>query len=272
MSTALFDIGGTKTRVSITRNGTTFRRALVYPTPRHYRQGIQQLDNAIRTIADGWKISRIIGSIAAPLDTKHTKTIAAANLSNWFGFPITADLHHRFQVPVRLENDAALAGLGEATRGAGRGYRIVAYLTLSTGVGGVRIVRQSIDDSAVGFEPGNIVVSQTKDKVIQLDTLISGAGLSRRYRQAPELLKGRAVWRELEHNLALGLTTVTALWSPHIIVLGGAIGRSPQLQLKNVRSIVRRTLLHLPEPPKIVKGTLGDVAGLWGAMALLKKG
>lgn len=53
-----------------------------------------------------------------------------------------------------LANDADLVGLGEAVYGAGKGYKVVAYFTVSTGVGGARIVNKRIDKGVFSFEPG----------------------------------------------------------------------------------------------------------------------
>ena len=57
-----------------------------------------------------------------------------------------------------LANDSDLDGLGEATVGAGKGFNIVAYITVSTGIGGVRIVGGKIDVSTYGFEPGHQII------------------------------------------------------------------------------------------------------------------
>src|SRR6185436_9338463 len=56
-----------------------------------------------------------------------------------------SELNKLFNCPVYLENDAALCGLGEASVGAGQGSKIMVYLTISTGVGGARIVGGKID-------------------------------------------------------------------------------------------------------------------------------
>jgi glucokinase len=270
MTTALFDIGGTVTRVAVSRDGRTFHRPLVYETPKNYAIGLRTLTTAIREQTDGWRVRRIIGGIAAPLNVDHTMTIVPSNLSGWCKKPFVADLRRIFRATVRLENDAALGGLGEATVGAGKGKSIVAYLAIGTGVGGARIVDQRIDASAFGFEPGNMVVSQQHGFDVTIESLLSGASLEKKFRQPLAQIRDRRVWRELEHRLAVGVSNIVVTWSPHVVVLGGSVGRSPQLQLKNVRAIVRRTVTKVPNLPHIVRGTLGDTAGLWGALALLK--
>lgn len=267
MSTALFDIGGTKTRVTISRNGRSFRRPIIYGTPRHYAEGIRQLVDAIRQAADGWKVSRLVGCIAAPLNADHTHTVHGSFLEGWYERPLAADLRRRFHVAVFLENDAAVAGLGEATYGAGRGHGIVGYLTVSTGVGGVRIVDGRIDHATFGFEPGHMVSDVDHRSAVTLEHMISGLSLGRRHKQPAEDINDRRVWRDVERSLAYGLTNLAVLWSPTVIVLGGGVGQSQHLRLNNVRAIFRRTLKVFHSPPRIVRGTLGDSSGLWGALA-----
>lgn len=271
MSTALFDIGGTKTRVTVSRNGRTFRKPIAYATPRHYAEGLRQLVDAIRVANDGWKVSRLVGCIAAPLDPKHTRTVHASNLPDWLGSPLRDDVRRHFQAPVHLENDAALAGLGEAHHGAGKGKDIVAYVTLGTGFGGVRIVDGMIDSSAFGFEPGYMTVGDPAARGMTIEQLISGSGLSRRFHTDTQYLTKPAIWREAEQLLALALVNVAVLWSPNVIVIGGTIGRSTRIRLSVVRKIFRQQLHVFHAPPTIVRSQLGDAAGLYGGLALLRK-
>jgi predicted NBD/HSP70 family sugar kinase len=50
--------------------------------------------------------------------------------------------------PARLESCAELAEMGRT----GKGPAIIAYITISTGVNGVRIVDGEIDRATYGFE------------------------------------------------------------------------------------------------------------------------
>src|SRR6478735_2178279 len=56
-------------------------------------------------------------------------------LPAWVGVPVAAAMTERLGVPVFADNDANLGALAEVTFGAGRGYREVAYLKLSSGIG-----------------------------------------------------------------------------------------------------------------------------------------
>ena len=114
--------------------------------------------------------------------------------------------------PLYLENDAALAGLGEATLGAGRGRDIVAYLTISTGVGGVRIVDGKIDRKAVGFEPGQQIINFADNESQTLEANVSGQALQKKYGIKPHDLTDQKIWQEVARTLAYGIYNTILHW------------------------------------------------------------
>ena len=65
--------------------------------------------------------------------------------------PLRALLSERLNRPVRVENDATAAAIGELQYGAGRGTRNFAFVTVSTGVGGGLIVNGAPVTSASGL-------------------------------------------------------------------------------------------------------------------------
>jgi len=56
------------------------------------------------------------------------------------GFDLNHWSQETFGIPLRLENDARLALLGEAYAGAARGFTDVVMMTLGTGIGGVAMI------------------------------------------------------------------------------------------------------------------------------------
>ena len=81
-----------------------------------------------------------------------------------------------------IANDTAVVGLGEAHRGAGIGYNIVTYITVSTGVGGTRIVDGRIDRRIYGFEPGH--------QTIDIDNSVWEGSASGQLEDLPALDRG----------------------------------------------------------------------------------
>ena len=274
----LFDIGGTKIRVAGSTDLQSFGQPIKFETPHTYHDGMEALMRAIDTVREGRKIIAIAGGIRGPLNHEKTKIISETTLKDWVGRPLVDTLKKRFETSVYLENDTAIVGLGEAIYGAGKGYEIVAYHTVSTGVGGVRIVRQHIDVSSVGFEPGHqeldIDRSILGHKVEHtLENLVSGASLEKRRGVKPyEIDQSDSVWKELAGYLAFGIENTILYWSPHIIVLGGSmiVGDPRILLTDKVTQVHERLGDFLPCPP-IVDAILTDEGGLYGAMALLEQ-
>src|SRR5690606_34408516 len=71
-----------------------------------------------------------------PLDPVKGVVLQTPNLRGWRKVPVAATLRRLTGLPTHLENDARCAAWGEFVRGAGRGCRDMALLTLGTGVGG----------------------------------------------------------------------------------------------------------------------------------------
>ena len=94
---------------------------------------------------------RAIGvSVPGPIDASKGILLNPPNLPGWRDVPIVERLSAAFDVEIRLENDANAAALAEWHYGAGRGARNLAYLTMSTGIGGGLIVEGRLHRGAFG--------------------------------------------------------------------------------------------------------------------------
>lgn len=268
----LFDIGGTKLRVSASFDGKRIEYPLTLSTPDAFSDGIQLLEETIIQVSQGRAIKGIAGGIAGPLDKAKTKLLNAPNLPDWINKPLKEMLEDKLKVPVLLENDAALAGLGEANFGAAKDLSVIAYLTISTGVGGVRIIDGKVERNDYGFEPGHQMLCPDGPLCLgckrkgHLEALIGGASLLRRYGKKPEELSDQKVWDDVAYWLALGLNNVLVFWSPDIIVLGGSL--MEKIDLNMVKIYLREWCQIYPELPSIARATLRE-SGLYGGLALL---
>ncbi len=267
----IFDIGGTKMRVAAVPEPLpekiSERDVNVAETPAAFDEGVRALAALIRQAAGGEAIRCLAGGIAGVMD-KDGVLFRSPNLAGWEGHSLRAELERLFPAPVRVENDADLAALGEARSGAGRGHRIVAYLTVSTGVGGSLVVDGNVAPKAVGFEPGHMVLGA---KGTFLEHLIGGRATEERLGRKPqEIPAGDKLWDEYARTLAYGLHNLAVLWSPDIIVLGGAmILREPGIPLQKTSTYFRESVARIfPEPPELKRAELGSISGLYGALML----
>jgi glucokinase len=86
----------------------------------------------------GIEVSALRGvgvSAPGPLDPASGVLLDPPNLPGWREVPIRRLLEGQLGLPVQVENDANAAALAEHRFGAGRGFRHLAFLTMSTGVG-----------------------------------------------------------------------------------------------------------------------------------------
>tara|TARA_Y100000310_G_scaffold191145_1_gene191148 strand:+ start:3981 stop:4823 length:843 start_codon:yes stop_codon:yes gene_type:complete len=273
----VFDIGGTKTRIVVSEDGFSFKKPIVFRTEQDFANQKKKLKEATASLIQDRRINSVAGGIAGPLNKGKNKLINSPHIPGYVGIDLVDELEDVFDAPVYLENDSAIVGLGEATAGAGRGYNIVAYITVSTGVGGARIVDGKIDNKTIGFEPGHQIINFDGPKCLScdgtghLEYYISGNSLERKFNKKPYDIHDASVWEREARILAIGLHNIIVLWSPDCIVLGGSmIVGNPGIDVAHVERHLKNTTHIFPELPKIKEAELKDVGGLHGALAHIK--
>lgn len=275
----LFDIGGTNMRVAFSRDGMNFEEPKIIPTPKDFDAGMRAIKNLATELSHGEKFIAAGGGIAGALSRDRSVFLNGPHLAGWNGKPIKKALEDALGAPVFIENDTAIVGLGEAVAGAGKEHEIVAYMTVSTGVGGVRIVGKKIDVSRMGFEPGHQIIdadaSLCKTSVcgtgFDLEGAVSGTAVALRYGKKPYEITDTAFWEEMARVLAYGLNNTIVHWSPDIVVVGGSMMKEIGIPIDRVRAHLRGILHIYPELPLIEHSTLGDLGGLHGALAYIKQ-
>lgn len=247
----VFDIGGTNTRIAVSEDGKNLGAIKTFPTQQDFESQIQQISQLTHELTNGQKIEAAAGGVAGVLDKEKNALLSSPHLESWSHKPLKEELETIFDAPVYLENDAHLGGLGEAVFGAGKGYSIVAFITIGTGVGGVRIVNGKIDAYSQGFEPGHQIIEANNT----LEKYIAGS-----YLQEP------VNWDEVARNLAIGLNNTIVHWSPDIVVLGGTVGL--KIPLDQVKQNLAADL-KIFTPPPVIYSSLSDNNGLYGSLALI---
>src|SRR5213080_1717668 len=101
------------------------------------------------------------------------------NLPGWTAVPLRDILAERTGLTIELGNDANAAALGEWLYGAGRGRRNLAYVTVSTGIGGGIIAdgRLLLGYRGAAAEVGNQIIDAGSRAF--WEDLASGTGLAR---------------------------------------------------------------------------------------------
>ncbi len=270
----LLDIGGSKTRLSVSFDGASFVEPQIFETPPDFDQGTAKIITVGKTLLKEARPSLLVGGVAGPLNLEKSVTFAPPNLPGWKGKPLKEKLSQYFECPVLLENDTALVGLGEAIFGAGKDFSPLAYLTVSTGVNGVKIVNGKIDENYLGFEIGHQIIdfdhstSIGSSKIGELEDFISGREIEKRFGKKPEEINDPKIWEEITYYLSIFVYNTILYWSPKATVLGGSIiGR---ISLDLLRENLSKMLKIFPLLPEIKKCQLGETGGLYGGLAYAK--
>jgi predicted NBD/HSP70 family sugar kinase len=268
MVTIIADIGGTKTRIATT--SSELLSPVRIDTSQSYAEGLATLVRIARELSNGQPIEQFIAGVPGVLDTEHHMLLNAPHLQGWNGMSLVDDLQQQLGCSVVLQNDTALVGLGEAHYGSGRGSRIMMYLTISTGVNGVRIVDGHIDTSAQGFEVGGQYLSHG-DILETFEELVSGTSIERRHGKRPkELGMDSPVWEDLARITAIGIHNTILEWSPDTVVLGGSMFNTIGINVDRVRAHLTEIMHKFLSIPRIEHSALKDDGGLYGGLALSK--
>lgn len=269
------DLGRSTTRVASTTDLQKIYKIEKFPTDTNFEKQVKLITDAVYDVADNDHINGVALGVPGVLDHKSKKFVVSAN------YPVLNGLAFNSLLPESIknsklvvENDAVLGGLGEAYFGAGKDFDVIAYLTLSTGVGGTRIEKFKEDYSFIMSEPGHHVISES-DKVADksgifgtLETFCSGTYFEMRYKDKPTNIKHDKVWKEYAKHLSSGLINVCAFWKPQVIVLGGGVSTNFDSFYPYVMEELAKQSFF--EIPPVVKSELGDDAGVYGGFVLLK--
>jgi predicted NBD/HSP70 family sugar kinase len=268
-------------RVATSKNGKTIHEFRVVPTPKDYEEGMVKFAQLVREARNGMQISSCAGGITGMLNKNKDRLYKSPHLISWAAQPIKERMSEIVESEVHLENDSAMVGLGEAVFGAGKGYKIVAFLTISTGIGGVRIVDGKIDVGVFGFEPGHQIIDadgsinpyfksdETGNTKGELESLASGSAIMKRWGKLPIEIADEGIWEHIHWVLAQGVCNSVLHWSPEVLVLGGGVMESEKIRIEKIRVYLNEVLKIFPERPRLVNAQLGDLGGLYGSTAYL---
>lgn len=213
------DIGGTKTLVTCFDKDGALREQLRFLTPRDYRLFIRQI---AKSVADLSTKNFVAAGVALPglIDREHGTGVAFGNLP-WHDVSVAKDIERIAQCPVFIENDANLAGLSEAELLQDE-FSKVLYVTISTGIGTGVIVDQQIDPNFADSEGGHIILEHHGRRQMW-EKFASGSAIVRRFGKRAQDINDAKTWRIIARDIATGLTDLSAVIQPEVIVLGGGV-------------------------------------------------
>jgi glucokinase len=279
MSTLAIDIGGTKFSMAVFEAAQIRVRAS-RGTDR--TGGREWMLEQISSIAAEWKqryhFDRCGIGFGGPVQFEKQRVALSTHVGGWSDFDLPKYLEPALGLLPRMDNDANAGVLGEGVYGAGRGYRPLFYMTLSTGIGGgILTSGESIYrgiDSYAG-ELGHIAIRPDGPECLCgwhgcFERMCGGLWLERDYgKTAEELVRDAAFVERYVVDLAMGMKAAIMLLNPARIVVGGGISKAGEALFAPLRKELRRQITNWSRARiDVVPAELGDDSVLYGAMAL----
>lgn len=288
------DIGGTATKIGIVAaDGTIIRRAKIptsadgdpIPLVNSIAATLRPMLDA--TAAEGQSVSGAGVSVAGFLDGAHDAMIDNANLTALRGFPLRRALEERLALDCRLEVDSNAAVVAEYRHGAGRGARRLLSVTVGTGLGGGVMIGGKLlrFNGECAGDLGHIILDPAGRRCTCgaqgcLEAIVCSAALSERAggraihdviggarqgeQSAVDALAATGWW------LGLGLASLSPIFAPETIVVGGGIGAAGELLMEPTRASYRaHATSEFRERVQIVGSSLEGWEGMVGAASLL---
>lgn len=306
------DLGGTKVAVGAVSSEGRLAGRIDAPTRSDIpaQESLAAIAELVRrALADSGMTATDLNGIGfgapGPLDPVKGVIHFAPNL-NWREVAVKAFFEAEFPgVPVRLQNDANAAALGELSFGAGRGFEHFIYVTVSTGIGGGLILNSQLYDGATGGagEVGHMTVDYGGPlcgcgRRGCLEALASGTAIARMARErvrggaGGELARisesditaatvglaarqGDPVAREVLETaftqLGRGLANLVNLLNPQALAGGGGVTALWDI----MEPVIRRELsagcvVGFADALVLRKAELGANVGVYGAAALFR--
>ena len=245
--------------------------------------------------------------VPGPVEFQSGRPVAPPIMHGWDGYPIRERFATRYGAPVWVDNDVNVLALGEWRAGVAMGHANVVVVKLGSGIGaGIvslgRLHRgaqgsagdighiQVVDDASIVCRCGNVGC---------LEAVAGGEALGRageaaaRANRSPGLgvaldQRGTVTGQDVARAASFGdpvalamlaeagrqvgavLASVVNFFNPSLIVIGGGLANSPDQLLASIRAAIYRRSLPLATRELLIqRSSLGGLAGVIGASAMV---
>ena len=220
------------------------------------------------------------------------------NIKNWCNTEIKKELEEIYNLKTTVINDANSMVIGEQWIGKAKNYKNIIGITIGTGVGGGIIVNSNVllENIGIAGELGHFSINSNGkvctcgnigcyEQYASMTALIKN--VKEKYSDIGKLsiskdeINGKYIFDELEkgnkelasvvinwiEDIGKGLVSLTHIFNPEIIIIGGAVSKQEKLFIKPVRSyVLSHVMQKFGENLKVEAAELENSAGLVGAV------
>ena len=247
---------------------------------------------------------KIIGigvGVPGPVDFNGT-VFGCVNLG-WGEKNIKEELTNLLKLPVKVENDANLAALGEMWQGAGKDYKNLALITIGTGIGGGIVANGKILSGRNGgsgeighltiridekelcscgktgcveqYGSATAMVKIAKDRIEKIDgikTDLFAEGLTAKtiFEEAKKRdLLALEIVEEMGKAIGMALSHVAGIFAPDIILVGGGVAKAGTIVIDAIQKYYEKYVFYVAKDAPIKLGSLGNDAGIYGGTKMV---
>jgi glucokinase len=221
----------------------------------------------------------------------------ADNLDCWMDVHLAEIFSDEFNLPVLVDNDANVMGLGEAVYGAAKDCTDVIFITIGTGIGGAIIANGELYGGYLnrGTEMGHVTINHKG-----IDCNCGGRGCLEAYASTNALIQqyaestgknadeidGHYIVEKFKENepaaikciqehcdfLGHGIAGFINTFAPQKVVIGGGISEAGKFYIDMIKnSAMSYAMPDCAKNTNVVAATLGNNAGCLGAASLIFK-
>ncbi|WP_010498464.1 ROK family transcriptional regulator [Paenibacillus elgii] len=268
------------------------QRTTCLPHPMNGEMAIQSIEQGLAALLNesGFDKARLLGmGLGLPGITQRSEgTVSYAPSTGWMGLPVRKEIEAALGLPVVIENDVNLMTLGEFHKGIGVGHSNLMYMYAGTGIGaGIMIDGQLYRGAKeasgeIGYMVIGPVGNQTKGEYGVFERNYSVRAIREKAKAVlPSLDEGESIVKQIVdqakggveaaqtllddicRHWTYGIANLTSVMDPALLILSGEM---LHIGDEGVHKIQQWLTDWVPSVPRIEMASLGDQAGLIGAI------
>ena len=304
------DIGGTTCKIGLFETSGKMLDKWEIPTNKADNGG-HILDDVAASIDEKMKSASIakedvegIG-VGVPGPVLEDGSVSVCVNLGWGQVQVANELSSKTGLPVKVGNDANVAALGEAWKGAAAGAKNVILVTLGTGVGGGIILDGKIVAGVhgAGGEIGHANIDHAEEEKCNcgnsgcLEQYTSATGIVRVAKRTLAATEEKTVLRDFPNlsaknvldaykdgdkvatdvmnqvgdKLGGSLSVFACVTDPEAIVIGGGVSKAGQSLIDCIQKYYKKYAFSACKETPIILATLGNDAGIYGSARMVIK-